>query len=86
MRDERQRWFENFKGANKLNPYSLFVFHTATAKDNQEYGVIMDRGFVKTTSITRIEKEGDQVSMRYYDIAKNNHEVKFLSEFSQIHE
>ena len=86
MRAERQQWFEDFKKENQLNPYSLFIFHQTAGKGNKDYGVIMDRGFVKTTSITRIEKEADTVSMRYHDIDSQTHYTKFLNETSQPHE
>ena len=86
MRAERQKWFDDYKKDNLLNPYSLFVFHQIAGKDNMEYGVIMDRGFVKTTSITRIEKDDDTVFMRYYDLSSQSHHVKSMNEASRVHE
>ena len=53
MQKERQQWFENFEATHKLNATSLLKFHNNTDVENMEYGVIMDRGFVKTTSITQ---------------------------------
>jgi hypothetical protein len=78
MRKERQQWFQEFKENNKLNPDSLYNFHHTAGKGNADYGVIMDRGFVKTTSITRVEKKNDAVEMSYEDMSTKNHVVKFL--------
>ncbi|MEJ2113060.1 MAG: NRDE family protein [Flavobacteriaceae bacterium] len=65
MKTERHSWFKDFKSQNKLNAQSLLKFHNTAGKGNEDYGVIMDRGFVKTTSITQVEKTGDIVTMRY---------------------
>ena len=65
MKTERHSWFEGFKSQNELNAQSLLKFHNTAGKGNEDYGVIMDRGFVKTTSITQVEKTGDIVTIRY---------------------
>lgn len=68
MQRERQQWFENFEVVHDLNSDSLLDFHKRTDIENMDYGVIMDRGFVKTTSVTQIEKQGNTVSMRYENL------------------
>lgn len=80
MRKERQQWFQEFKENNELNPDSLYKFHHTAGRGNSDYGVIMDRGFVKTTSITQVEKNNDAVEMRYEDMSTKNHTVKFLNQ------
>lgn len=80
MRKERQQWFQEFIKNNKLNPVSLYKFHQLAGKGNADYGVIMDRGFVKTTSITQVKKNNDTVEMRYVDLSTNNHAIKFLNQ------
>lgn len=71
MQRERQQWFKNFEGLNTLNANSVLKFHKDTDIENKDYGVIMDRGFVKTTSITQIEKQDNKVSMRYESLDSN---------------
>lgn len=56
MKEERQRWFQDFIKSNDLNSESILQFHEKTHAENNEYGIIMDRVFVKTTSITQVEK------------------------------
>lgn len=72
MRSERQQWFENFEARNNANADALLKFHNTKDIDNLDYGVVMDRGVVKTTSITQIEKMGNTVSMRYENLESNN--------------
>ncbi len=64
---ERQNWFTNFIGNNNLNASAFLEFHKTAGKDNLDYGVVMDRTSVKTTSITQIEKNGNTLSMRFED-------------------
>lgn len=71
MKEQRHSWFEDFKSENELNSESLLEFHYSAGHGNEDYGVIMDRGFVKTTSITQVEKTGDLVTMRYDDLKQS---------------
>ena len=80
MRQERKQWFNDFKTENELNLETLSVFHKTAGKNNNDYGVIMNRGFVKTTSITMVEKNGDSVCMKYQDLATNKETLQFLNE------
>jgi hypothetical protein len=63
MKEERLQWFETFKQENSLNAQSLLKFHKTTASNNKDYGVIMDRGFVKTTSITQVKKLNESIEI-----------------------
>lgn len=65
MKTERQHWFETFMQIHKLTAETLLEFHRTTEKDNHDYGIVMDRGFVKTTSITQVVKEAHQVQMTF---------------------
>lgn len=68
MQRERQQWFENFETVYDLNASSLLEFHKIEDVENKEYGLIMDRGLVKTTSVTQIEKQGNILSMHYENL------------------
>ncbi|WP_445737436.1 NRDE family protein [Mariniflexile sp.] len=70
MKQQRWQWFEDFKLENSLNAQALLRFHKTAGIGNQDYGVIMNRGFVKTTSITQIEKFGESFEM-YYENLQN---------------
>ncbi len=68
MRHERLQWFRDFKSDYKLNAESLLLFHKTAGAGNEDYGVVMNRGFVKTTSITQVEKTDDVLRMHYENI------------------
>lgn len=68
MRNERSQWFNTFKSQNELHAASLLEFHKTAGKGNEDYGVIMNRGFVKTTSITQVEKTTDDLKMHYENL------------------
>lgn len=69
MKEERRVWFSNFKKENRLlNSEKLMQFHKTAGKDNLDFGVIMDRGNVKTTSITQVEKTKSTLNMSYESI------------------
>ena len=71
MQKERQLWFENFEAFNDLNANSVLEFHSTKDPKNMDYGLIIDRGYVKTMSITQVEKQGNDVSIRYENIESN---------------
>lgn len=68
MRNERLQWFETFKSENKLKSDTLLQFHKTAGAGNEDYGVVMNRGFVKTTSITQVEKTNDSLRMHYENL------------------
>ena len=50
----------------------LMNFHKTAGKGNEDYGVIMDRFFVKTTSITQIVKKNNTVQMTFENLQTNS--------------
>lgn len=64
MQTERKEWFQEFVEGDDFKTESILNFHKSKT-DNTDYGFIMDRDIVKTTSITQIEKVGDVVTMAY---------------------
>lgn len=67
-KQSRNEWFKVFKAENKLTSESLLDFHKTAGQGNLDFGVVMDRGFVKTTSITQVEKIDRNLTMRYESI------------------
>ena len=65
MRLERLNWFNAYKAHNTLDDVSVLNFHKTAGKPNLNYGTVMDRGHVKTTSITQISKTSDTINMRF---------------------
>jgi len=71
MKTERDQWFKHFKSNKPLTATSILKFHKTAGSDTKGYGVIMDRGFVKTTSITQVKKTADVVYMHYESLQQN---------------
>lgn len=72
MKQERLQWFDDFKKQQKLSPNSIMEFHKTAGQGNEDYGVIMDRFFVKTTSITQIAKVNNEVEMSFDNLQTNS--------------
>jgi len=79
MKQLRERWFSEFM-FETLKPSSeeLLKFHTEAGSGNLDSDLIMDRGFVKTKSITQIHKAKKDVSMYYLDLQINQQTVSNL--------
>lgn len=54
MKRMRESWFETLQNDRELTPEALLEFHFSAGKGDSNSGVIMDRGFVKTKSISQI--------------------------------
>jgi hypothetical protein len=76
MKNERFQWFEDFKTKNKLNIETMLKFHKTAGGNNNDYGVVMNRGFVKTTSITQVEKSDSIIEMHYESLENNTISTK----------
>jgi Transport and Golgi organisation 2 len=86
MKKERLQWFEEFKTNNKLDAVTLMNFHETAGHDNEDYGVIMDRHYVKTTSITQVEKKQETIDMRFNNLQKNKVSIKTFKLQQKVNE
>lgn len=82
----RRDWFEAFKFENELSSSSLLEFHKTAGKDNTDFGVVMDRGFVKTTSITQIEKIDTALEMQFYNLNTSEKTNKMFNLVETVNE
>jgi len=65
----REVWFSGFKNKQKVVAMdSLLQFHKTAGEGDPRYYLVMDRGIVKTKSITAIEKDELMLKMRYEDL------------------
>lgn len=86
MKSERMIWFNTFKAAHELNANSIMKFHRTAGIGNQDYGVIMDRGFVKTTSITQIIKNNNILGMQFFDLVNHKESSNSLTTLQLLNE
>ncbi|GGG41197.1 NRDE family protein [Bizionia arctica] len=71
MKDSRLDWFKGFKANKELIPENMLEFHNSAGKGNSDFGVVMDRGFVKTTSITQVIKQDEEIDLQFFNLQKN---------------
>lgn len=80
VRFQRQVWFEEYLLTHKIyTRKNILRFHQNTGIDDKENGLIMDRGIVKTVSITSIEKAENELDMLYYDLVNGGESQCSLS-------
>jgi hypothetical protein len=84
-KEERSSWFKLFKSENKLTSETALLFHKTAGIGNLDYGVVMDRGHVKTTSITQIEKTGNRLVMQYENLITSEVVSKTINLSEVIH-
>ena len=68
MKNQRQAWFCDFLNNRQASETDILSFHKTAGTKNLHFGVVMDRGFVKTTSISQIIKAESKLTMRYNDL------------------
>ena len=68
MKSLREEWFAEFQAKSKITPEGIWEFHHSAGKGDKHIDVIMDRGFIKTQSITQVIYDGKEVKMIYEDL------------------
>lgn len=71
MKKMRKDWFNDFKGENKMTPNDILDFHKNAGIGDDNVDLKIDRGVLRTCSITQIVKTDIEVSMRYEDLQSN---------------
>jgi hypothetical protein len=75
IKKKRESWFSEFlKNENIITNEKLLNFHKTSGEDNPKTNLIMDRGFVKTKSISQFSYNHGKGTMRYEDL-----ETKLIS-------
>ncbi len=73
MKKARLEWFNTFKNQDDFSLEAIWTFHNTAGNQHTDFGLIMDRGFVKTMSITQIEKRQNIINMDFANLQA--HEV-----------
>ncbi|WP_339610180.1 NRDE family protein [uncultured Planktosalinus sp.] len=68
MKNERETWFNAFLKKSNIDSTQLIKFHKTAGNGKKEENLIMDRGFIKTVSLTQIIKKGDTIKMNYENL------------------
>lgn len=72
IKKRREKWFSNFlKSTSTFSEESTLSFHKTAGENNKNTNLVMDKGFVKTKSITQISVFQENCTMRYEDLETN---------------
>lgn len=63
----REKWFSDFIKRDARSAKMLLDFHKNQGNGDSSINLRMDRGFLKTVSVTQILKSDEELSMRYDD-------------------
>ncbi len=78
MKQKRYDWFNAFSKENTFEANDMYSFHTTAGEGDKNVDVLLDRGLLKTVSVTQIEKTDDNCAMTYYDLQKGEvHRTEF---------
>ncbi|MEP6260933.1 MAG: NRDE family protein [Gillisia sp.] len=70
MKEQRETWFNSFQKENELSPENFWKFHHSAGIGDKNIDVVMDRGFVRTQSITQIINTSAETTMKFKDLQK----------------
>jgi len=69
VKEQREQWFSQFLfDSMRPSEKDLLKFHTTAGTGDKANDLIMDRGFVKTKSITQVLKKEETLAMLYEEI------------------
>lgn len=72
MKKLRDNWFKEFQEKERISPENVWQFHHTGGIGNGHVDVIMDRGYVKTQSISQVVKNKDSTCFTYEDLFTSN--------------
>lgn len=68
MKKLRKDWFDNFQQQKDISAENLWEFHHSAGTGNKEIDLIIDRGFLKTKSISQIIYQSGVLKFIYEDL------------------
>lgn len=77
VKSQREKWFSNFLSDHiNPSPEELLQFHKTAGEGDVSTNLVMDRGFVKTKSISQFSLYNNSTSLRYEDL--KDHSISIL--------
>ncbi len=71
MKATRREWLASFALENDLTKENLIKFHKYAGVGDKNIDLQIDRGALKTVSVTQVSKEHDNIAMRYENLQEN---------------
>lgn len=82
MKEQRKKWFAEFlkdHPVREIDAATMWKFHHETGAKDKDVGLIIDRGQLKTTSITQFSLFGKVQKMRYDDLINKKETETFFN-------
>ncbi|MBZ9632034.1 NRDE family protein [Salegentibacter sp. LM13S] len=76
MKKLREEWFSKLQKEKNLSAENLWEFHHSAGKGDKEIDLIIDRGFLKTKSISQVEFLHGKLKFKYEDLEKEKVTIK----------
>ncbi|MGA8854776.1 MAG: NRDE family protein [Christiangramia sp.] len=68
MKALRKKWFKELKESKGFSAQSLLDFHHNAGEGKKEYDLIIDRGFLRTQSITQVKNSTKGLKFKYENL------------------
>ena len=68
MKDLRRKWFRQLKETKGFSSSALLDFHNNAGEGNKEYDLIIDRGFLRTQSISQVQNSTKELRFTYENL------------------
>lgn len=78
MKARRRKWFKNLKESKGLSSSSLLEFHHNAGEGNKEYDLVIDRGFLKTQSISQVVNSANAIKFSYENLKSKEVTSKYI--------
>ena len=78
IKKRRENWFDDFRTNNEINAETVWDFHHKAGIGDQHIDLIVDRGFLKTQSISQIEISENRKQFKYEELSTGNIEMLSL--------
>ncbi len=78
MKARRRKWFKNLKESKGFSSSSLLEFHHNAGEGNKEYDLVIDRGFLKTQSISQVVNSANAIKFSYENLKSKEVTSKYI--------
>ncbi|GAA4315509.1 NRDE family protein [Pontixanthobacter gangjinensis] len=78
MKQLRRDWFKKLKETEGFSARSLLDFHHNAGEGNREYDLIIDRGFLKTQSISQVQNTEKELRFSYENLSSKEVTEEYL--------
>ena len=80
MKGFRKKWFKDLKESKGFTSQSLLDFHHNAGEGSKEFDLIIDRGFLKTQSISQVQNSTNELRFTYENLKTK----EFTEEYFQF--